>query len=62
MLRDDEVDDVIEALENHFSERLSPWEAEFLESVSERWEQQRRLSDAQRAKLDQIFERFARSG
>ena len=61
-LEPDEVEDVLEALRTHFVERLSPWEYDFLESVSRQWEEKGSLTDKQREKLDQIFERFARGG
>mgnify|MGYP003396352444 CR=1 FL=1 len=60
MLDDSEVDDVLEALETHFADSLSPWEWDFVRSVGGQWEERRSLTDKQRAKLDSIFERFAR--
>lgn len=60
MLHDDEVDNVLEALDAHFGDRLSPWEVDFLASVGDQWEQRRSLSDKQRAVVERIWERFAR--
>ena len=59
-LADGEVDDVIEALMEHFADHLSPWEYDFVLSVGTQRDDGRTLSDKQRAVLDRIFERFAR--
>lgn len=59
-LENEEVEDVLAALRDHFLDRLSPWEYTFVESVSHQWDEKGSLTDKQREKLDQIFERFAR--
>lgn len=61
-LRDDEVADVVEAIGTHFSDRLTDWEIGFMESIRSRIDNNRGLTDGQRAKLDQIFERVSHRG
>ena len=38
-LRDEEIDDVLEMLDAHFGDQLTPWESEFLRSVGMQWEE-----------------------
>jgi len=59
---DSQVEEVLEALEDHFSDQLTPWEFDFVASVREQWDERKTLTEKQRTKLDQIFERFARGG
>ncbi len=54
-----EVDDVLDAIEKHFADRLTSWETDFIESISAQWEQAMFLTAKQREKLEEIFERFA---
>lgn len=61
-LRDDEVDDVIEAIATHYADRLSTWENGFMDSVSRARDDGRALTDTQKAKLDEIFERVSNGG
>lgn len=61
-LRDDEVEDVVEAIETHFSDRLSDWEMGFMESIRSRIDSGQGLTDGQRTKLDQIFEKVSNQG
>ena len=62
MLRDDEVDAVVEVLQTHFHDRLSEWETGFVQSVGEQRDAGRDLTDKQKAKLDEVFERAANHG
>jgi len=59
-LSDEEIEEYIETLETHFSDRLSVWETEFLENVSEQWEARRFLTQGQRDKLNEIMEKYSR--
>jgi hypothetical protein len=58
----DEIGDVLAAIETHFSDRLSTWEEEFIESVTEQHEAGRLLSERQQTKLSEIFEKVSRGG
>lgn len=55
---DKEVDDVMEQIEKRASERLNDWEASFMDSLRNQWDETRSLSPRQKAKLDQIFEKY----
>jgi hypothetical protein len=58
-LSDSDVTEILEALESHFAGKLNQWEAEFVESVSDQWDDGNgRLSDRQRAKLEEIWNGF----
>lgn len=61
-LRDTEVDDVLDTIEKHFSDRLSDWEAQFIESLQKQREYGKALSEKQKAKLDDVFERASNGG
>lgn len=61
-LRDDEVEDVVETIETHFSGRLNDWETGFMESIRSQIDNGRSLTDNQKIKLDQIFERVSNQG
>lgn len=39
------------------TDRLTKWEQGFFESVSDQWSQRRRLSDEQKLKLGEIWDR-----
>jgi hypothetical protein len=55
----DDLDDLLAALQGQFAARLTPWETDFVASLAEQWEEQKSLSDKQRAKLNEVFERAA---
>lgn len=57
-----EIGEVIETIQHHFSDRLSVWESEFIESLAEQHEQGRALSPKQTDKLSEIFEKVSRGG
>ena len=56
---DSDIDSVLHALQFQFAERLTPWETDFVESLAEQWEERKSLTDKQRTKLDEVFERAA---
>lgn len=56
MLRPDEVEEVLKAVELHAHE-LSDWETEFMDSIRRQWDERGSLTDKQTAKLDEIFEK-----
>lgn len=58
-LADRDIEEVLAALQGQFAERLSPWETDFVASLAEQWEEEKSLSDKQREKLDEVFERAA---
>lgn len=62
MLRDDEVEEVLDALEAHYGERLTEWERRFVNSVRDQFDEHGRLTDKQRTKLDEVFERVSGGG
>lgn len=55
MLRDDEVEEVLSWIEDHLADRLSDWEANFVDDVRRRWDEAGTLPPGTRAKLEQIF-------
>ena len=61
-LRDDEVDDVIETIETHFFSRLTSWEIGFMDSIRNQIDNHRGLTNGQKTKLDEIFERVSNQG
>lgn len=54
-LTDKAIDYIISGLED--SPRLSDWEKNFLESVSDQWNRNRSLSDNQKMKLGEIWDK-----
>lgn len=62
MLRPNEVESVIGALEEHYSEHLSSWEVDFVSSLREQWEARGALSVRQLEVLDSVFERVSGGG
>ena len=55
----DELDDksIDYILENVTVERLTAWEHDFVESISDQWSRGRHLTDKQKLKLGEIWER-----
>jgi hypothetical protein len=53
-LTDAAIDHIIAGMN---TDRLSEWEKQFFESVSEQWEQHRKLSDKQKEVLGRIWDR-----
>lgn len=41
---------------NMDSDRLTDWEKQFFESISDQWERNRRLSDKQKLRLGEIWD------
>ena len=62
MIDNEDVDDVIGALQGHYAERLSEWEEGFLRSIAEQWDERGDLTLKQREKLEQIFDRVSQRG
>ena len=62
MIDNEDVDDVLDALRRHYAHRLSEWENGFVASVSEQWEEKDGLTDKQRGKLEEIFDRVSGGG
>ena len=62
MIENEDVDDVVDALQRHYRERLSDWEERFVASVSEQWEDRGTFTDKQRTKLEDIFDRVSGGG
>lgn len=62
MLRDDEVAEVLETIETHFADRLNDWEAGFIDSITRRLGEGKSLTDGQKKKLDEVFERVSNQG
>lgn len=59
MLSDSDVTEILEAIESHFYDKLNTWEQGFVDSITEQWDDgSGRLSDAQRAKLEEIWHGF----
>ena len=58
----DETEAVLDALRHHYAGQLTPWEMDFLESVTDQHDAGRALTEKQRAKLDQIFGRVSHGG
>jgi len=58
-LPDSDIDDVLAALQGQFAARLTPWETDFVASLAEQWEERQSLTEKQRTKLDEVFERAA---
>ena len=56
MLRDDEVEEVLDWIERHCGPQLTDWEFRFIEDVRRRWDRDGSLSPGTLAKLDEIFE------
>ena len=56
MLRPEDVQDVIEAVESHARD-LSDWESEFMDSIRRQWDDRGTLTEKQMEKLDQVFEK-----
>lgn len=61
-MNDDEVSDILDVIEKHFADRLSDWEMGFVESITSQVENGKALTEKQRAKLDQVFERVSNKG
>jgi len=59
-MSDDAKDTVDALLDTQLYEKLSPWELDFLESISERIECRHSLSEKQVETLDRIFEEAQR--
>jgi hypothetical protein len=59
VLSDADVEGVLQALQGQFAGRLTSWETDFVESIADQWEDRRTLTEKQRIKLDQVFERAA---
>lgn len=55
MDEDDRIDEIFKDLQRP-RKRLTPWELDFLESVSDQWGRRRSLSDKQRMTLVRIYE------
>lgn len=62
MLREDEVDDVLDAIRKHFYERLTVWECGFIDNVKAARDDGQKLTPTQRTKLDEIFEKVSNHG
>ena len=62
MIENEDVDDVVDALQRHYRERLSEWETQFVSSVAEQWEERGELTEKQRAKLEEVFDRVSGGG
>lgn len=58
MLSDTDVEEILEAIESHYSGKLTDWETDFVHSIAEQWETRRTLTDKQRAKLSDIWDGF----
>jgi hypothetical protein len=55
-LTDDAIDYILDNLA--IERRLSKWEAEFVSSITDQWERSRRLTDAQKEKLGEVWDRY----
>ena len=62
MIENEDVDDIVDALRRHYHERLSEWETKFVSSVVEQWEERGELTEKQRAKLEEVFDRVSGGG
>lgn len=61
MLDDDEIDEAISRIQRHYRDRLTEWEEEFIENIAQLRLAGRELSDGRRKKLEEIFDKCARS-
>jgi len=57
-LRDDEVEGVLDWVERHDVAKLTDWEATFVDDIRRRFDDRGFLTENQKAKLDEIFERY----
>ena len=55
-LTDDAIDYMLPVLEHE--DRLTNWEANFIESISEQWDRNRSLSEKQKEVLGKIWDRY----
>ena len=62
MLEDDEIESTIDTLRGHYKDRLTGWEREFLDSIETQYDATGHLTERQKAKLDQIFDRCSGGG
>lgn len=53
-LTDDAINHIFDQLDH---QRLSPWERNFVESISDQWDRNHSLSDRQKEVLGQIWDR-----
>ncbi len=61
-LRPDEAVSILDALEEHYSDVLSSWELDFVESLRGQMDARQALTPKQLAKLDEVFERVSGGG
>ena len=57
-----EASEVVEAIEKHFSDYLSDWEASFVDDLARRLGAGYALTPRQCEKLDEVFERVSDGG
>lgn len=54
--------EVLSTIETHFSDRLNDWEAGFIDSITRQLGVGKSLTDGQKKKLDEVFERVSNQG
>jgi len=62
MSADHDVGEMLEAIEAHYSDRLTEWEVDFIESVTAQWAARQWISEKQRGVLETIFEKVSHGG
>lgn len=55
-LTDDAIDYILDGLRNEL--RLTDWEQKFIESVSDWWDRERRLSEKQKEILGKMWDKY----
>lgn len=58
----DENQEVVDAIEAHYADRLSEWEVGFVDSISRQIGEGKSLTPLQQQKLDEVFERVSNKG
>lgn len=58
----DDVEETLDLLQRHYAHKLSAWEEGFLTSIEDQWNMSGFLTDRQREKLQEIWEKCSDQG